>query len=184
MSKKSGDLLDIHLKPIGTIRTPYRETAPFQPIESETGDGEFKIILLPEYEAGLEELSKFRYIYVLSYLNRAGAGGRMKVSPPWAGGREVGLFASRSSSRPNPIGLSIVKVLRIEANELFTSSMDLLDNTPLLDIKPYFKDLDAKEDANCGWLEGTEGRGRFIDHIRGASNTDGYTHGGDDRKDE
>jgi tRNA-Thr(GGU) m(6)t(6)A37 methyltransferase TsaA len=180
MSKKSEDILDIHLKPIGTIRTPYQERAPYQPIERDIGEGKFRLVLLPEYEAGLEELSKFRYIYVLSYLDRVGAGGRMRVSPPWAGGREVGLFASRSPRRPNPIGLSIVKVLRIEGNEVLTSPLDLFDNTPLLDIKPYFKDLDAKEDADHGWLEGTEGRGHFMDHIRGVPHTHDHPHGGHD----
>lgn len=172
--------MDIHLKPIGTIRTPYRERAPFQPIERDIGEGKFRIVLDPEYEAGLEELSKFRYIYVLSYLNRAGAGVGMKVSPPWSGGKKVGLFASRSPWRPNPIGLSIVKLLSIEGNEILTSPLDLFDETPLLDIKPYFKELDAKEDADYGWVEGMEGKKHLIDHVRGVPHTHDHPHGGHD----
>lgn len=176
MSKKSENAFDIRLKPIGTIRTPYKERAPFQPIERDIGEGKFRIVLLPEYEAGLDELSRFRYIYVLSYLDKAGVGERMTVSPPWSGGKEVGLFASRSPHRPNPIGLSIVKLIRIEGREILTSPLDLFDDTPLLDIKPYFKKLDAKKDADYGWVEGMEGKEHFIDHVRGVPHTHDHLH--------
>ena len=176
MSDKKRDI-DIIFKPIGTIRTPYKERAPYQPIERDIGQGKFRLILEPKYKEGLSELSKFTYIYVLSYLNQAVRGEKMTVSPPWAGGKGVGLFSSRSPNRPNPIGLSIVKLLSIEGTEILTSPMDLFDNTPLLDIKPYFRELDVKEDANYGWLDEMEGREHLIQHIRGVPHGhEGHAH--------
>lgn len=139
------------MKKIGTIRTPYTENAPYQPVE--TDKGESRIVLSPEYARGLHRLQSFRYVYVLYYLDRMRQEVSMMVRPPWAGGRAVGLFASRSPVRPNPIGLSIVRLLRIVNNEIFTSGLDVLDGTPLLDIKPYVKKLDSKPDANDGWIE-------------------------------
>ncbi len=182
MPEKSEEALNIQLKPIGMIRTPYKERAPYQPIERDISEGKFRLILLPEYEKGLVELSKFTYIYVLSYLDRAGSVKKMTVSPPWPGGKKVGLFASRSPHRPNSIGISIVKLLRIEGREILTSPLDLFDYTPLLDIKPYFKELDSKEDANYGWLEGMEGKNHFIDHIRGVPHTHDHKHKGHDHE--
>ena len=192
MSGHENKATEIGFRPIGTINTPYKERAPYQPIERNIGEGKFRLIILPEYEEGLSELSKFKYIYVLSYLDRAVRGRNMMVSPPWAGGKKVGLFASRSPNRPNPIGLSIVKIISIEGSEILTSPLDVLDNTPLIDIKPYFSEIDAKQDANCGWLEEMEGKEHLILHIRGVAHEhghthqgkkgDGHTHGGDEYK--
>ena len=91
----------------------------------------------------------------------------MLVIPPWSDGKEIGLFASRSPVRPNPIGVSIVKLLKINKNEIFTSGLDVFDGTPLLDIKPYVKDLDSKEDANYGWIEDMKDKEHLILHIKG-----------------
>jgi tRNA (Thr-GGU) A37 N-methylase len=91
----------------------------------------------------------------------------MSVSPSWTPGRNVGLFSSRSPVRPNPLGLSIVEVKRVTGNEVFTSGLDTFDGTPLLDIKPYIKDLDSKDDANYGWLEDLDDRDHLMLHIKG-----------------
>ena len=144
-----------HVKSIGTIRTPFAGEAPNQP--SETDKGEFRIVLSPQYAAGLCGLSSFRYLYVFYYMDRVHGGRSMTVRPPGAGGREVGLFASRSPVRPNPIGLSVVRLLRIVGNEIYTSGLDVFDGTPVLDIKPYIRDLDSKGEANNGWV--TRGNG-------------------------
>ena len=147
-----------HMKSIGTIRTPFTAEAPNQP--SETEKGEFRIVLSPQYAAGLTGLSSFRYLHVIYYMDRVDGRGSMKVRPPGAGGREVGLFASRSPVRPNPIGLSIVRLLRIVGNEIYTSGLDVFDGTPVLDIKPYIRDLDSKGEANNGWVtRGNRGEG-------------------------
>ena len=141
--------MELKLKSIGTIRTPHIHNAPDQPVEHDEGD--FRVVLNPEYTSGLHELESFRYIYLVYYMDRMGRVVSMRAKPPRAGGIEVGVFASRSPARPNPIGLSIVRLLRIVNNVLFTSGLDVLDGTPLLDIKPYLKDLDSKQDANNGW---------------------------------
>lgn len=196
----------IVFRPIGVIRSPYLADAPYQPLEEDSGD--FRLVLEPEYAAGLKDLDKFRYIYVLYYLHqprsrtKKGAvkapppavkvlpskeeaplekgllpedsrgsvteeGQELLAEPPWAGGLRVGVFASRSPRRPNPIGLSIVRVLGVKDNEVITSGLDAFDGTPILDIKPYIKDLDSKADANYGWVEDLEDREHLTLHIRG-----------------
>ncbi|MCD6420013.1 MAG: tRNA (N6-threonylcarbamoyladenosine(37)-N6)-methyltransferase TrmO [Synergistetes bacterium] len=140
------------VKPIGIIRTPYKDAAPYQPVEYE--DAEFKIELYPEYKEALRGLETFKYIIVLFWLDRA----RYKSNiahPPWITD-EVGLFASRSPNRPTKIGLSIVKLLAIKGTTLVISPMDAFDGTEVVDIKPYVASLDAKEDANDGWAEGNK----------------------------
>ncbi len=142
---------DILMEPIGTIHTPYIDTAPRQPKPGDTGL--FFIELFEEYIEGLMDLKSFRYLYILFYLDRRSGSVSMTARPPFAGGRTVGVFASRSPSRPNHIGLSIVKLKDIKGNKVFISPIDALDNTPLLDIKPYIRNLDIKEDSNSGWAD-------------------------------
>ncbi len=151
--------------PIGVIRTPYKENAPYQPIEHD--EGEFVIHVDPRYRDGLDALETFRYLYVLYAIHRLAREPDMDVVPPWAGGKKIGLFASRAPARPNPIGLSVVRLLEIRDNRVYTSGMDVFDGTPLLDLKPYLKDLDAKTDANHGWVEDLEDRDHLMLHIKG-----------------
>jgi len=150
---------------IGIIRTPYMDNAPYQPVSEDEGD--FHIVVYPGYIKGLLELIKFRYIYVIYYIDRIKKKLSMTVSPPWAGGAEVGVFASRSPVRPNFIGLSIVRIKKIVSNKIFTSGLDVFDGTPLLDIKPYIKDLDSKSDANYGWIGELESDDHLLLHIKG-----------------
>lgn len=153
------------LEPIGVIRTPYQKTAPFQPQEDDHRD--FYLELNPSMLEALDGLEAFRYIYVLFHIDRLDRPVKMRVSPPWARGRSVGLFASRSPVRPNPIGLSVVRIKKIEGTRVYTSGLDVFDETPLLDIKPYLKDLDAKLDANYGWLDTPEDQEHLNRHIKG-----------------
>ena len=143
------------LKKIGIIRTPYTESAPHQPVEDD--EGEFRIILDPEYAKGVRDLEGFGYIHVIYYTHRLKRSVSMTVCRPWSGGKRVGLFASRSPVRPNPIGLSIVRLKGIADNVIFTSGLDVFDGTPLLDIKPYIKGLNSKSDANDGLIEMKQG---------------------------
>jgi len=113
------------------------------------------------------ELEKFKYIYLVFFADRIGREPEMLISPPWAGGKKVGVFASRSPARPNPVGLSIVRIKKITGNKIFTSGLDVFDNTPLLDIKPYIKDLDNKEDANYGWIKDLDDMEHLSLHIKG-----------------
>ena len=115
---------EIVYEPIGVIHTPYVEKAPHQPVEEKAG--EFKIELYPKYVEGLYRLEDFKYIYVIYHLDKIGRKPSMLVKPPWAGGVEVGLFASRSPVRINGIGLSVVRLEKIEENIEY-----LLDNPKL-----------------------------------------------------
>jgi len=157
--------LPIHFKQIGVIRTPYTDNAPYQPVTDSTGD--FRIVVDPQFRDGLQNLDRFRYIYILYHVHRAQKDPSLTVRPAWATNTEVGVFASRSPVRPNGLGLSIVQIKRIEKNQIMTSGLDVFDQTPLLDIKPYIKDLDSKPDANYGWLEDIEDQDHLMMHIKG-----------------
>ncbi len=153
------------LHPIGVIRTPYVDNAPYQPVADD--QGEFRICLDPAYAEGLRDLDRFRYIYVIYLVHKVTRKVSMTVSPYWAPGTSVGVFASRSPVRPNRLGISIVRLGRVEGNVIFTSGLDVFDGTPLLDLKPYIKDLDTKADANFGWLEDLEDQDHLMLHIKG-----------------
>ena len=155
----------ISFQPIGTIRTPYLDSAPYQPVEE--SDQEFFLQLDPEYVAGLKDLDSFTYLYVLYFVDRLSGVAPMAVTPPWAKGQQVGLFASRSPLRPNPIGLSVVRIRKIVDCRVYTSGLDVFDNTPLLDIKPYINDLDSKCDANNGWVQTIDEDDHLALHIQG-----------------
>jgi len=163
--KKEKESEKFKLKKIGKIRTPYIDTAPYQPVEED--QRVFKIVVDPQYLGSLYKLDKFRYIYVLYYIHLVSRDINDIVSPPWTDGAKVGAFASRSPLRPNLIGLSVVQLKKIEENNVFISSIDCFDGTPLLDIKPYIKDLDSKCDANYGWIEDLDGYEHLLLHIKG-----------------
>jgi len=163
--KRIKGTVSFKFKQIGIIRTPYIDNAPYQPIEEE---GDFRIVVKPQYTDGLYKLAKFRYIYVLYYIDKVKRKLSMLIiSPPWTGGTDVGVFASRSPVRPNRIGISIVRIKRIVKNTVFTSGLDVFDKTPLLDIKPYIKDLDTKSDANYGWIKDLDNYEHLLLHIKG-----------------
>ncbi|NMG83068.1 MAG: tRNA (N6-threonylcarbamoyladenosine(37)-N6)-methyltransferase TrmO [Methanosarcinales archaeon] len=157
--------MSFELKQIGVIRTPYTDNAPYQPVEEDEGD--FRIVVDPQYINGVYKLDEFRYIYVVYYIHRIKQECSMIISPPWTGGLKAGVFASRSPVRPNCVGLSIVRIKGIKNNEILTSGLDVFDGTPLLDIKPYIKDLDTKSDANYGWLEKMDDHKHLLLHIKG-----------------
>lgn len=156
---------NFELEQIGVLKTPYQNSAPYQPVDA---DGEeFSIVIDDKYVDGLKDLKKFHYIYVIYYADRVTRKTEMSVSPSWAEGKKVGVFASRSPVRPNPLGLSIVRVKDIVGNIIYTSGLDVFDGTPLLDIKPYIKDLDSKDDANYGWIEEMGDMEHLTLHIKG-----------------
>ena len=154
------------MKPIGIVRTPYDRDAPYQPVPD--AEGTFVLELEPQYVAGLEGLASFRYAYVVYACDRLRGPRAMVVHPPWTPeGFHVGVFASRSPARPNPIGISIVEVRRVEGHRVHTSGLDAFDGTPLLDIKPYIASLDVRDDANRGWVDTLPDDGHLDLHIRG-----------------
>ena len=160
------EFINFKFKQIGIIKTPYIDNAPYQPVNKDRGD--FRIVLNSEYKDGLLRLKSFRYMYVIYYIDRLKSKPSMVVTPPWTGGAKIGIFASRAPLRPNPIGISIVRIKKIINNEIITSGLDAFDGTPVLDIKPYVKDLDSKMDANYGWIDDLGGDKEHLSlHLKG-----------------
>lgn len=143
---------DITFKPIGVIRTPFTKTEgmPIQP----SGGREIRgtIQLNPGLQDGLADLVGFSHIILVYHFHRA-IGYSLKVKP-FLDSEMHGVFATRAPNRPNAIGLSVVTLEEIDGNRLTVSGIDILDGTPLLDIKPYIPDFDPKEQVRTGWIEG------------------------------
>ncbi|MFO7974899.1 MAG: tRNA (N6-threonylcarbamoyladenosine(37)-N6)-methyltransferase TrmO [Candidatus Hydrogenedentota bacterium] len=156
---------------IGIIHTPYTLTsgAPYQPVELDDQKGRhFYIEIDEKYGPALHRLDSFTYVYLLYHIDRLKESFEVHVTPPWTGGAmTVGVFASRSPLRPNPIGLSVVRLLSVEGNRVYTSPLDVFNGTPLLDIKPYLQELDAKHDANYGWVDELPDREHLKLHLKG-----------------
>lgn len=143
--------MPITFTPIGTIHTPFStlDGMPIQPSGARDVNG--TIILEPQYEDGLRDLDGFSHI-ILLYFFHLSAGYRLTVTPFLDTG-ERGLFATRAPRRPNPIGLSIVRLEGIDRLTLHVKDVDMADGTPLLDIKPWVPGFDVRENARAGWLE-------------------------------
>lgn len=141
----------MEFKPIGVIHSPYKshEEAPIQPIFS---DAIGEVEVFPEYKDGLKDLDGFSHIILLYHFHRSD-GYSLHVKP-YLDDTPRGLFATRAPRRPNPIGLSIVKLVEIKDNVIRVEGIDALDGTPLLDIKPFVHEFDSKEKLRMGWLEG------------------------------
>jgi tRNA-Thr(GGU) m(6)t(6)A37 methyltransferase TsaA len=136
--------------PIGVIHSPYRtkEAAPIQGIFAQDGHGQVEVF--PEYAEGLKDIETFSHIILLYRFDRAG---EIKlVRPTFLDDEPHGIFASRHPCRPSGLGLTIVKLLGRSQNVLEVSGIDVLDGTPLIDIKPYIPRFDCFPEANEGWL--------------------------------
>ena len=144
--------MNMDLKPIGVIHTPFAEArqAPIQP--SMAGGAEGRVTIDPEYTAALADVGGFDRIWLLYWFDRA-APAKLTVTP-YLDEQERGLFATRAPVRPNPIGLSSVRLLAVDGCDLHVADVDMLDGTPLLDIKPYVPHFDCYPGGRCGWLEG------------------------------
>jgi tRNA-Thr(GGU) m(6)t(6)A37 methyltransferase TsaA len=143
---------DIH--PIGIIHSPYTsiEDMPIQPKGASEVTGE--VIVDEKYIDGLQDLEGFSHIYLLYIFHKA-ARTEMQVIP-FMDKQSRGVFSTRSPLRPNHIGISIVKLTRVEGNSVFVKGIDILDGTPLLDIKPYIEKFDAVQDSVSGWLQASD----------------------------
>jgi tRNA (adenine37-N6)-methyltransferase len=139
-------------QPIGIIRSPFglADQTPVQPYRS-TAVGQVE--LLPDFAPGLRDIEGFSHIILLYFFHQAEPGYELEVVPLLDVALR-GLFSTRYPRRPNPIGLSVVRLLRREERVLYVSGIDVLDGTPLLDIKPYVRPFDAFPEATLGWLEG------------------------------
>jgi tRNA-Thr(GGU) m(6)t(6)A37 methyltransferase TsaA len=139
------------IEPIGVIHTPFKKPKGTltQPGRSDGARG--KVEVYPEYNRGLTDLERFSHITLLYYFHLS-KGFELMVTP-YLDDQERGLFATRAPRRPNPIGISVVKLDKIDENVLHIINVDIIDGTPLLDIKPYVRDFDSAEDFRIGWLE-------------------------------
>ena len=142
------------LRPVGFARTPHKEKAdaPRQPDAARGIAGTLEIF--PEYRDALADVDGFERLVVLFGFDRAPRTSSLKVLPPRSE-KKRGVFATRSPHRPNPIGLSVLRLVRIDGLSVHVEDVDLLDGTPIYDIKPYLAYTDAYPTARAGWLEET-----------------------------
>jgi tRNA-Thr(GGU) m(6)t(6)A37 methyltransferase TsaA len=141
----------VEYTPIGVVHSPFSENegTPIQPSRSNGARGTVEVF--PEFAEGLADLDGFSHIILLCHLHRS-RGWRPKVIP-FLDTEPRGLFATRAPCRPNPIGLSVVNLLAVDGNLLSIENVDLLDGTPVLDIKPFVGEFDARTEVRTGWLE-------------------------------
>lgn len=144
------------IEPIGIIHSPYhnKDDCPIQPPYAAEITG--TVELFEKYQEGLKDIEKFSHIYLLYKFDRAGE--MQMIRPPFLDDEAHGIFATRHPCRPNGIGLSIVRLVKRNGNILEIAGVDVLDRTPLLDIKPYIPRFDAIPSATEGWLTNKEWR--------------------------
>jgi len=142
----------ITYKPIGIIHSPFKEVAgmPIQPAGAKGVKGFVEI--KPAYAGGLKDLTGFSHIILLYHFHLS-KDHSLEVKP-FLDDHTHGVFATRSPARPNPIGISVVRLLKIEGRKLRIQNVDVVDGTPLLDIKPYVPEFDAHKARRIGWLTG------------------------------
>ena len=143
--------MEIVYQPIGIIQTPFEDIAgmPIQPSAADGVRGQVEVY--PEYAQALQDLDGFSHIILLYHLHRS-QGYNLKVVP-FLDTQERGLFATRAPKRPNPIGLSVVRLLAVEPPNLKVENVDMLNGTPLLDIKPYIPHFNGDDEVRIGWVE-------------------------------
>jgi tRNA (adenine37-N6)-methyltransferase len=146
-------------QPIGIIHTPYarKEDTPIQGCFSPNNQGYVEIF--PEYMAGLQDIGGFSHLILLYHFHKAE--GFQLLTKPFLDNEKKGIFSIRYFARPNPIGLSVVKLLEVKGNRLEIGEVDMLDGTPLLDIKPYVPQFDIKAQVKEGWYPNASERAKY-----------------------
>ena len=146
----------MRFKPIGKIQTPYKtkEDCPIQPIYASNAEG--KIEIFGPYAVGLKDIETFSYLHILYLFDRAGE--VQLVRPTFLDDEPHGIYASRHPCRPNSIGMSIIQLIERVGNMLTVRGVDILDDTSLIDIKPYIPKFDIIESASNGWVGGMKWR--------------------------
>lgn len=147
---------EIVFRPIGIIHSPHRELAgmPIQPTAAAGIKG--SVVVASALQEGLMDLEEFSHLILVYYFHEAKSP-EMRVKP-FLDDVKRGVFATRAPRRPNGIGISVVKLLAVEGNILEIENVDILDGTPLLDIKPYVPDFDERDEVRIGWLEKSRGK--------------------------
>jgi tRNA-Thr(GGU) m(6)t(6)A37 methyltransferase TsaA len=142
-------------KAIGFVGSPYKDVSEIPKGLGVKHEAEGVLKILPEFEAGLTDIEGFSHLVIIWEFDRSN-GFKLLGTPP-SDNRQHGVFATRSPRRPNPIGLTTVELLRREGNELHVRGVDMLDGTPILDIKPYLSNIPS-EKLRRGWLAEAEAR--------------------------
>jgi tRNA-Thr(GGU) m(6)t(6)A37 methyltransferase TsaA len=153
--------MKIEYRPIGVVHSPFAtiERMPIQPSRAQGITGTVEVF--SEFQEGLQDLEGFSHILVLCHFHKA-TGYSLKVVP-FLDTEPHGVFATRAPKRPNPIGLSLLRLDGIQGNTLRVSDLDILDETPVLDIKPFVPAFDTRPEARTGWLEtAKKGRGSVL----------------------
>ncbi|WIV68083.1 tRNA (N6-threonylcarbamoyladenosine(37)-N6)-methyltransferase TrmO [Natrialbaceae archaeon AArc-T1-2] len=142
----------LEYEPIGTIHTPF-ESPEEMPIQPAGADADGTVELAPAYTEGLQDLDRFSHCLLLYHFHESNDEVAMTVEP-FLDDVSRGLFATRAPQRPNPIGLSVVEIDAIDENELTVTGVDVVDGTPLLDVKPFVPQFDVPaDDVETGWLD-------------------------------
>jgi tRNA-Thr(GGU) m(6)t(6)A37 methyltransferase TsaA len=142
--------MDIALTSIGVVHSPFNDPAEAS-IQSSRSTAIGSVEVFPQFAVGLQDLEEFSHIFLL-YLIECPQGYDLHVKP-FLDDQEHGVFATRYPCHPNPIGLSVVHLLRMEGNRLDIEGVDMLDNTQLLDIKPCVPEFDSRENVKVGWYD-------------------------------
>jgi len=143
------------MKAIGYVRSPYKDTEQIPKGLGAQHDAEGELDILPEFEPGLADIEGFSHLFVIWAFDRAKEP-KLVVSPP-SDNRPHGVFATRSPRRPNPIALTVVELIRRDGPLLRVRGVDMLDGTPILDLKPYLSSVPS-ERLRRGWLAEAEAR--------------------------
>lgn len=158
---KVGEKMKFEINAIGTIYTDFDEKVGV-PIQAKVGhDFEAYLELKDEFEEGLSDLDGFSHVHLIYRFDRH-HDYAMKVRP-YMDEVDRGVFATRSPKRPNQIGMSLVEIKKVEGKRVYFKGVDILNNTPLLDIKPYYHDFDCRENARAGWLDLVKNRRTLAD---------------------
>jgi tRNA-Thr(GGU) m(6)t(6)A37 methyltransferase TsaA len=149
------------VKPIGVIETPFRDPSgtPIQPSHAMGARG--RVCIDPQFQPGLEDLEGFERVWLVYWLHKAPAP-KLRVTP-FLDKRQRGVFATRAPTRPSPIGMSVVRLLAVRGCILDVEDVDIVDGTPLLDIKPYIPEFDCYPNSRAGWLDESDSRRRVAD---------------------
>jgi tRNA-Thr(GGU) m(6)t(6)A37 methyltransferase TsaA len=148
--------------PIGVIRSPF-QTPAGMPVQSVAAKGVAGMIeLAPTYQDGLQDLEGFSHLFLLYHLHLVRRSSSLMVTP-FLDDQPRGVFATRAPQRPNPIGLSVVRLVRVAGTQVYIEDVDVVDGTPLLDMKPYIPAFDVRATTGIGWYAQ---RLDQVDHVR------------------
>jgi tRNA-Thr(GGU) m(6)t(6)A37 methyltransferase TsaA len=151
---------EIVFKAVGVVESRFEQQAG-TPIQGRLAPNETAVIrIFPEFADGLKDLEGFSHIYVFFKFDRA-SDKKLRVKP-YLDTVERGVFATRSPLRPNPLGMTIVRLDRIDNNNLYISGIDILNNSPVIDIKPYIPDFDHQNPEKIGWYAASAERNQLV----------------------